>query len=155
MNNPYIKPCPFCGSKRVEAFSQDEDDCPNQSAIVRCFDCDAQSAQMVGENKIQMAINAWNKRQAEPICYLNRFTGRTFTLDQQPGADKDTDVYIPLYAAPPAPVAVPDEVLARLEHEANHLTAWHHIDEHSCKVYRRDLLTLVNACRAAMLPGDK
>lgn len=67
MNNPYIKPCPFCGSKRVEAFSQDEDDCPNQSAIVRCFDCEAQSAQMVGENKIQMAINAWNKRQAEPV----------------------------------------------------------------------------------------
>lgn len=60
-----------------------------------------------------------------------------------------------LYTAPPAPVAVPDEVLARLEHEANHLTAWHHIDEHSCKVFRRDLLTLVNACRAAMLPGDK
>ncbi len=59
----------------------------------------------------------------------------------------------PLYAAPPAPVAVPDEVLARLEHEANHLTAWHHIDEHSCKVYRRDLLTLVNACRAAMQAG--
>lgn len=57
--------------------------------------------------------------------------------------------------SPPAPVSVPDEVLARLEHEANHLTAWHHIDEHSCKVYRRDLLTLVNACRAAMLPGDK
>ncbi|MHA0866137.1 hypothetical protein ACR9HT_17735 [Enterobacter wuhouensis] len=60
-----------------------------------------------------------------------------------------------VYTAPPAPVAVPDEVLARLEHEANHLTAWHHIDEHSCKVYRRDLLTLVNACRAAMLQGGK
>lgn len=60
-----------------------------------------------------------------------------------------------LYTAPPAPVAVPDEVLARLEHEANHLTAWHHIDEHLCKVYRRDLLTLVNACRAAMLNQEK
>ncbi|MCE1543160.1 hypothetical protein LWU70_20840 [Enterobacter hormaechei] len=58
-----------------------------------------------------------------------------------------------LLTTPPAPVAVPDEVLARLEHEANHLTAWHHIDEHSCKVFRRDLLTLVNACRAAMLQG--
>lgn len=58
-----------------------------------------------------------------------------------------------LLTAPPAPVAVPDEVLARLEHEANHLTAWHHIDEHSCKVYRRDLLTLVNACRAATIQG--
>lgn len=61
----------------------------------------------------------------------------------------------PLYTATPSPVAVPDEVLARLEHEANHLTAWHHIDEHSCKVSRRDLLTLVNACRAAMLQEDK
>ncbi|MGS3247022.1 DUF551 domain-containing protein [Klebsiella michiganensis] len=57
----------------------------------------------------------------------------------------------PLYRhAQPAPV-VPDDVLNRLEHEANHITAWHHMDEHSCKVNRRDLLTLVNACRAAML----
>ncbi|HHP5678067.1 TPA: DUF551 domain-containing protein, partial [Klebsiella pneumoniae] len=56
-----------------------------------------------------------------------------------------------LYRHPqPAPV-VPDDVLNRLEHEANHITAWHHVDEHSCKVNRRDLLTLVNACRAAML----
>lgn len=50
----------------------------------------------------------------------------------------------------PAPV-VPDDVLNRLEHEANHITAWHHMDEHSCKVNRRDLLTLVNSCRSAML----
>ncbi|MFE4125399.1 Lar family restriction alleviation protein [Kosakonia sp. YIM B13605] len=57
-----IKPCPFCGSKECEAFSQDEDDCPFQSAIVRCFNCDAQSAQMVGQNKISRAIAAWNKR---------------------------------------------------------------------------------------------
>lgn len=60
---------------------------------------------------------------------------------------------VPLFTAPPAPVSVPDEVLVRLEHEANHVTAWHHMDEHSCKVNRRDLLTLVNACRAAMLQG--
>nr|WP_308298211.1 DUF551 domain-containing protein [Klebsiella pneumoniae] len=52
--------------------------------------------------------------------------------------------------AQPAPV-VPEEILANLEYEANHITAWHHMDEHSCKVNRRDLLTLVNACRAAML----
>ncbi|TAB12989.1 hypothetical protein DBZ50_25930 [Salmonella enterica subsp. enterica serovar Typhimurium] len=30
-----------------------------------------------------------------------------FSLDEQPGADTDTDVYEPVYAAPPAPV-VPD-----------------------------------------------
>jgi Lar family restriction alleviation protein len=57
-----IKPCPFCGSKNVEAFAQDEDDCPNRSAIVRCHSCDVQSAQMVGSTKIEMAIRAWNKR---------------------------------------------------------------------------------------------
>lgn len=65
MSTENIKPCPFCGSKEVEAFSQDEDDCPYQSAIVRCFGCDAQSAQMVGKTKIDMAIAAWNKRVGE------------------------------------------------------------------------------------------
>lgn len=49
----------------VEAFSQYEEDCPYQSAIVRCHSCDAQSAQMVGANKINMAIAAWNKRVGE------------------------------------------------------------------------------------------
>lgn len=61
-----LKPCPFCGSKDVEAFAQDEDDCPYQSAIVRCFNCDAQTAQMAGKSKIEMAIRAWNKRAAPP-----------------------------------------------------------------------------------------
>lgn len=110
MNNPYIKPCPFCGSKRVEAFSQDEDDCPNQSAIVRCFDCDAQSAQMVGENKIQMAINAWNKRQAEPV--------------------------------------VPEEMPKGLAGQIVSLLAHNIGDKFLAK-------KIWNACRAAMLQGDK
>ncbi|WLJ48281.1 hypothetical protein AABD57_04245 [Edwardsiella piscicida] len=46
--------------------------------------------------------------EAVPVAYLNRFTGRSFELEQQPGADKDPDVYIPLYAALPSPV-VPDD----------------------------------------------
>lgn len=33
---------------------------------------------------------------ATPIRYMNRFTGVCFTLEQQPGAATDTDVYIPL-----------------------------------------------------------
>ena len=61
------------------------------------------------------------------------------------------NLYIVRHEAQPAPV-VPDDVLNRLEHEANHITAWHHMDEHSCKVNRRDLLTLVNSCRSTMLP---
>lgn len=61
-NTEALKPCPFCGSKDVEAFEQGGDDCPFHSAIVRCFSCDAQSAQMVGRDKINMATRAWNKR---------------------------------------------------------------------------------------------
>lgn len=57
-----LKSCPFCGSSRVEAFAQYEDDCPDRSAIVRCHGCDAQSAQMVGKDKIAMASRAWNQR---------------------------------------------------------------------------------------------
>ncbi|MFK1648706.1 hypothetical protein ACIU43_11705 [Klebsiella pneumoniae] len=53
----------------------------------------------------------------------------------------------PVFA--PQPPLVPSDVLNHLEHEANHVTAWHHMDEHSCKVNRRDLLTLINAIRDA------
>lgn len=42
--------------------------------------------------------------EAEPIGYMNRFTGRVFTLEEQPGADTDAQVYVPFYTAPPAPV---------------------------------------------------
>ncbi|MDU7196973.1 MAG: Lar family restriction alleviation protein [Enterobacteriaceae bacterium] len=64
MKDETLLPCPFCGSTECEAFAQDEEDCPYQSAIVRCFNCDAQSAQMVGKDKIIQAIAAWNKRPA-------------------------------------------------------------------------------------------
>ncbi|WP_182911431.1 DUF551 domain-containing protein, partial [Salmonella enterica] len=40
------------------------------------------------------------------------------------------------------------------QYQADHLSEWHHIDEHSCKVNRRDLVTaleFMNSCRAAML----
>lgn len=46
--------------------------------------------------------------EAEPVAYMNRFTGRVFTLEEQPGADTDAQVYMPVYTAPPAPVSVPD-----------------------------------------------
>ncbi|HDT0752811.1 TPA: hypothetical protein QIC06_004885, partial [Enterobacter kobei] len=37
--------------------------------------------------------------EAEPVGYMNRFTGRVFTLEEQPGADTDAQVYVPLYTA--------------------------------------------------------
>ncbi|EDU9605038.1 hypothetical protein YT03_001063 [Salmonella enterica subsp. enterica] len=50
---------------------------------------------------------------AEPVRYLNKFSGTCVTLEQQSNAADDVAVYIPLYAAPPAPV-VPEECPAEL-----------------------------------------
>lgn len=54
---------------------------------------------------------------------------------------------------------VPDDIsgiIERFQYQADHLSEWHHIDEHSCKVNRRDLMTaleFMDSCRAAMLQG--
>ncbi|EGR6835268.1 DUF550 domain-containing protein [Salmonella enterica] len=40
--------------------------------------------------------------EAEPVRYLNKFSGTCVTSEQQPNAADDVAVYIPLYAAPPA-----------------------------------------------------
>lgn len=53
--------------------------------------------------------------EAEPIGYMNCFTGRVFSLDEQPGADTDTAVYEPVYAAPPAPVTPDGYALVPVE----------------------------------------
>lgn len=56
----------------------------------------------------------------------------------------------------PVPV-VPEDIsgiIERFRYQADHLSDWHHIDEHSCKVNRRDLMTaleFMDSCRAAML----
>ncbi|HDI3023782.1 TPA: hypothetical protein PL523_004346 [Cronobacter turicensis] len=47
--------------------------------------------------------------EAEPFVYMNRFTGRAFELEQQPGADKDPAVYLPLYTVSPVPVVSDDK----------------------------------------------
>ncbi|EDJ6864507.1 Eaa protein [Salmonella enterica subsp. enterica serovar Newport] len=52
--------------------------------------------------QMELARIALASLEAEPIGYMNRFTGRVFSLDEQPGADTDTAVYEPVYAAPPA-----------------------------------------------------
>ncbi|HFD1253200.1 TPA: hypothetical protein ACF1HO_004474 [Salmonella enterica] len=49
---------------------------------------------------------------AEPVRYLNKFSGTCVTLEQQPNASDDVAVYMPLYAAPPVPVQVDIEMLA-------------------------------------------
>ncbi|EKY1980656.1 hypothetical protein QU216_000972 [Cronobacter sakazakii] len=86
------------------------------------------------------------RERAEPVVYMNRFTGRAFELEQQPGADKDPDVYIPLYAAPPAPV-VPDEIIELLHAARSYVKSCAGSDGHAFGVLR----AIDRACRAAML----
>lgn len=85
---------------------------------------------------------------AEPVRYLNKFSGTCVTLEQQPNASDDVAVYMPLYAAPPAPV-VPEEM--------NFSTACNFVQING--MAKEDRATLAmrawNACRNAMLNGGK
>lgn len=68
-----------------------------------------------GSNTLAAMKLALASLEAEAVGYMNRFTGRVFTLEEQPGADTDVQVYMPVYSAPPAPVAVPDNIDARMK----------------------------------------
>lgn len=52
------------------------------------------------ENLRELARIALAALTAEPVRYLNKFSGTCVTLEQQPNAADDVAVYIPLYAAP-------------------------------------------------------
>ncbi|EBS2741145.1 hypothetical protein B8Y17_003144 [Salmonella enterica subsp. enterica serovar Sandiego] len=84
---------------------------------------------------------------AEPVRYLNKFSGTCVTLEQQPNASDDVAVYMPLYAAPPAPV-VPEEMPAGLAGQIVSLLA-HNIGD---KFLAQKIW---NACRAVMLQGGQ
>ncbi|EAA8413126.1 hypothetical protein EA500_17295 [Salmonella enterica] len=99
------------------------------------------------ENLRELARIALASLEAEPIGYMNCFTGRVFSLDEQPGADTDTAVYEPVYAAPPAPV-VSEEMPKGLAGQIVSLLA-HNIGD---KFLAQKIW---NACRAAMLQGDE
>lgn len=86
----------------------------------------------------ELARIALASLETEPVAYMNRFTGRVFTLEEQPGADTDAQVYVPLYTAPPAPVSVP----AAME-----------MDDDFDSAFEHGKAVGWNACRAAMLQG--
>ncbi|EFT5081687.1 hypothetical protein HHY15_004385 [Salmonella enterica] len=95
------------------------------------------------------------KTEAEPIGYMNRFTGRVFSLDEQPGADTDTAVYLPVYTVPPA-LVVP-EVLERLRSIVTDPRAlprrkeWVSGQQYSYVLLENVEAMVEEACRAAML----
>ncbi|AUM43101.1 hypothetical protein SEEP1673_022795 [Salmonella enterica subsp. enterica serovar Poona str. ATCC BAA-1673] len=83
------------------------------------------------ENLKELARIALASLDAEPVRYLNKFSGTCVTLEQQPNAADDVAVYVPLYTAPPAPV-VPDEIEPDDSNTFDYVDGW-------------------NACREAML----
>ncbi|EEX8521595.1 DUF551 domain-containing protein [Escherichia coli] len=58
------------------------------------------------ELDLALALVAQASLEAEPVLYMNRFTGKTFSLEEQAGADKEPEIYVPLYAAPPDSAAM-------------------------------------------------
>lgn len=64
------------------------------------------------ENLRELARIALASLDAEPVRYLNKFSGTCVTLEQQPNAADDVAVYIPLYTTPP----VPERERIRREH---------------------------------------
>ena len=58
------------------------------------------------ELDLALALVAQASLEAEPVLYMNRLTGKTFSLEEQPGADKEPEIYVPLYAAPPDSAAM-------------------------------------------------
>ncbi|EMF0718612.1 DUF551 domain-containing protein [Citrobacter freundii] len=125
-----------------------------------------QDSQILRDIEMDLRINeiALASLEAEPMGYMNRFTGRVFTLEEQPGADTDAQVYVPVYTAPPAPV-VPDNRAITQHFDTIALETAKGI---MCDVNRRheflggevQLLSRIQcridtACRAAMLQGSQ
>lgn len=103
---------------------------------------DNQSSNSLLTNVFRIALASL---EAEPVLYMNRFTGKTFSLEGQPGADKEPEIYVPLYATPPATV-VPE------------FETWFNSQESGRSIcstqIRRSLQEISwNACCAAMLQG--
>ncbi|EEI2874935.1 Eaa protein [Salmonella enterica] len=100
------------------------------------------------EEAEELARIALASLTAEPVRYLNKFSGTCVTLEQQSNAADDVAVYIPLYATPPAPV-VPEKM--------NFSTACNFVQINGMAKEDRTILAMRawNACRAAMLNGGK
>lgn len=88
--------------------------------------------------------------EAEPVAYMNRFTGRVFTLEEQPGADTDAQVYMPVYTTPPAPVSVP----AAMEIDDDFDSAFEHGKAVGWNAYRAAMLQAEPVSNSDELPLD-
>ncbi|MCK7258042.1 DUF551 domain-containing protein [Enterobacter asburiae] len=103
----------------------------------------------------ELARIALASLEAEAVGYMNRFTGRVFTLEEQPGADTDIQVYMPVYTAPPAPVSVPDLKPVGFLFVSDDGAVAYSPADWPMKGFNLigQIYGDVNACRAAMLQG--
>ncbi|MFZ8540096.1 hypothetical protein ACO1Y9_09100 [Klebsiella quasipneumoniae] len=109
----------------------------------------------------ELARIALASLEAEPVCYLTWHQGfsapddcEEYFVEAKLG-DKSCDgsPAFPVYAAPPAPVAVP-ECFKRLLHHAYGMTMGHDWNKGTMAGHHRaKLCQAVEECRAAMLQG--
>lgn len=71
----------------------------NSTNMVRLYD-DLNDRYAPPEFVRELALIALAVLTAEPVRYMNKFSGTCVTLEQQPNAADDVAVYIPLYAVP-------------------------------------------------------
>ncbi|WP_239914446.1 hypothetical protein [Salmonella enterica] len=94
--------------------------------------------------ELKLARIAQASLDAEPVRYLNKFSGTCVTLEQQPNAADDVAVYMPLYAAPPVPDAISTrQAISKME------------ECEPCDSINVAYKYGWNACRAAMLQGSQ
>ncbi len=106
-------------------------------------DCQANAEQWEVHKLARIALASL---EAEPVGYMNKFTGCVFTLEEQPGADTDAQVYVPVYTAPPAPVSMKDHQIRELVNELRDIA----VEYHGTQQLRERIARTV---RAAMLQG--
>ncbi|WP_226908231.1 hypothetical protein [Serratia marcescens] len=123
----------------TEQIEQVIDDCRKGAAMRGLFNkwiVEEMASELLRCRERLAELSAVANREAQPVAYLNKFSGVCMTLEQQPNAADDVAVYSPLYTAPPAP-AVPEEAKVGEmpflgNGEPGYVRGW-------------------NACRAAML----
>ena len=65
-----LKPCPFCGSEEVHTARTIIDNCPPNIAIANIFVmCEGCGAAGRSETTVEKAIESWNKRYEDAICF--------------------------------------------------------------------------------------
>lgn len=133
----------------TEQIEQVIDDCRKGAAMRGLFNkwiVEEMASELLRCRERFAELSAVANREAQPVAYLNKFSGVCMTLEQQPNAAHDAAVYVPLYLAPPAPAV----------NTAPDFEAWFNSPEAGLRVVNFHIqhelqMKAWEACRAAML----